>query len=184
MLRYLDTAKLDLWENILTTAKKKTSKKTSKRRSSTPINTPDNYVFGRPSEYNEDYPRKVYEACVKGECVTVASICVLLDICRETYHDWQRKYPKFSDAIKKGTEHRKLRMEQSGLNGMSRGKDFNAVPWLFLMKNMFPDEYRDKREIEVDDKNPSKKISPKFGFSMSESPDEVDKRGGDEVESD
>lgn len=145
------------------------------------INTPENYVFGRPSEYNRDYPRMVYEACKSGECLTIASICCLLDIDRDTYHNWCKSYPDFFHAIKKGTELRKNHMEKKGLNGMNRGKDFGAAPFIFLMKNIFPDEYKDKQEIKQEIEN--KNINLNLAFNTEEPPDELDERGGDSVES-
>lgn len=159
--------------------KKKATKKVTKKNS-TPINTPEKYVFGRPSKYDRSYPEKVYNACKSGECLTVASICCLLDIDRETYHEWGRKYPDFFGAIKKGLEYRKAHMEKMGLEGTQQGKQFNGAPWIFLMKNMFPDEYRERQEVKVEDETPKDKPQKRFAFDLSESPASVHKRGGDD----
>lgn len=113
-----------------------------------PINTPEEYRFGRPTKYSRDLPQKVFDACKSGECLTVASICVLLDIDRDTYYEWLNKFTDFSDSIKRGLEHRKAHMEKMALTGVS-GEKFNAAPWIFLMKNMFPDEYKDKHEQAI-----------------------------------
>lgn len=118
-----------------------------KEKSKKAINTPENYQFGRPTKYSRDMPEKVLQACMNGECLTIASICVLLDIDRDTYHEWINKFPDFSRSIKKGIEYRKKHMEQMALTGIT-GEKFNAAPWIFLMKNMFPDEYREKHEVE------------------------------------
>lgn len=147
--------------------KKKVAKKVTKKKSTKAINTPEKYVFGRPSEYKRDYPEKVFEACKSGTCLTVASICVLLEISRETYYDWCAKHEDFSDAINKGIEYRKHHMEQKGMTGMTMGKQFNAVPWLFLTKNMFPDEYKDKQEIEHGNKGDE---AFKFNFTLDKKP--------------
>lgn len=130
-------------------------------------NFPDKYSFGRPTEYCDTFPQKVYDACASGECLTLASICCMLEICRDTFYAWKKKYPNFSYAIKKGTEFRKQFMEEKGMNGMHQGKNFNAVPWLFLTKNMFPDEYRDRQEVNVGNKD---KDTFKFAFDLSEKP--------------
>ena len=162
--------------------KKKSVKKTTKKTGAalkktadellnskgTAINLPDNYVFGRPSEYSDAYPEKVYLACVSGECLTLASICCLLDICRDTLYDWKEKHPTFSYAIKKGTEYRKRNMEEKGMLGMNQGKSFNAIPWLFLTKNMFPDEYKERQEVEVGNKGDE---TFKFAFDLNDKPE-------------
>jgi len=119
----------------------------AKIRKTVAINTPENYDFGRPTKYTRDIPEKVLEACKKGECLTIASICVLLDIDRDTYMNWLVKFPDFSHSIKKGLEYRKNHMERMALTGIN-GEKFNAAPWIFLMKNMFPDEYREKHEVQ------------------------------------
>jgi len=168
-------------------AKKKATKKTTKKKvvkkkpihklppkeraeayAEKGVNTPSKYNFGRPSEYCDSYPEKVYDACVSGECKTIASICCLLDICRDTYKDWQAKHKHFSLAIKRGTEYRKKHMEDKGLVGMNAGKQFNAIPWLFLVKNMFPDEYKDRQEVEVGNKGDE---TFKFAFDLSDKPE-------------
>ena len=151
-------------------AKKKSKKKVVRKKAtkkSKAINTPEVYVFGRPSKYDRAYPEKVFLACKKGDVLTVASICVLLEISRETYYDWIAKYKDFSDSIKKGTEFRKHHMEQLGFKGMFMGKQFSAVPWLFLTKNMFPDEYKDRHEVALDPKD-IKKI---FAFDLKDKPE-------------
>ena len=159
--------------------KKPKKKAVVRKRRTAAVNTPEKYVFGRPTKYDRSYPEKVFNACKKGDCLTIASICVLLDIDRDTYLEWLIKFPDFTNAIKKGIEHRKNHMEKKGLLGISAGKSFNALPWFFLMKNMFPDEYKDKREVEVEDKDKEKTVNHKFSFDLSEDPDHLDARGGD-----
>ena len=152
--------------------KKKTSKVTGEQRASEyrekKKNNPEKYTFGRPTKYCESFPQKVYDACVSGECLTIASICCFLDIDRDTYYVWKEKHPHFSSAIKKGSEYRKQHMEKKGFNGITGGKDFNAVPWLFLTKNMFPDEYKDKHEVAVGNTE-----SKSFSFKLDVTPEEL-----------
>ena len=130
-------------------------------------NTPEEYRFGRPTEYNRDFPELIYNACVSGECLTLASICCKLEIARDTYYNWIEKYKDFSYAIKRGTEFRKHHMEEKGFKGINRGKDFNAIPWLFLTKNMFPDEYKDKQEIDLGNRDGE---PFNFAFDLSKKP--------------
>lgn len=119
----------------------------AKIRKTVAINTPEKTVTGRPTKFTNEMPSIVLEACKEGRCLTIASICVLLGIDRDTYYDWIAKFPTFSDAIKKGLEYRKNHMERMALTGIT-GEKFNAAPWIFLMKNMFPDEYREKHEVQ------------------------------------
>lgn len=151
------------------TVKKKTVRKKATKKSKPAINTPDNYVFGRPTKYKKEFGPEVLKRCMSGELITTASICCFLEISRDTFYEWLDKFEDFSDSIKKAKEYRMQTMEEHGLKGVWGGKAFNGVPWIFLMKNMFPEEYRDRHEIKhgnADDKD------FKFAFNLDEKPGE------------
>jgi len=153
--------------------KKKSVKKTApkkvrvKKVYDKAINTPEEYVFGRPTKYKRAYAQKVYDSCKAGETLTMASICCLLEIDKDTFYNWCKKYVDFSTSIKKGLVFRMEYMEKMGLSGIFQGKNFNAVPWIFLMKNMFPNDYRDRQEIKHGADDDIKKV---FNFKLDEKP--------------
>ena len=153
----------------MTVRKKKAPKKKATKKKKAAVNTPEKYIFGCPTKYKREYCDLVYQACKSGECLTIASICVMLEISRDTYYEWCSKYNDFSCAIKRGAEFRLNYMEQRGLKGMGMGKQFNAIPWLFLLKNMFPNLYSDKKEIELGNKE-DKEF--KFAFNLNDEPEE------------
>jgi len=174
--------------------KKATKKKTAKKKAVSKKATtkkvkqgpnagkdhPEGYVFGRPTKYKPEMCQQVITWSETNEVVTLADICCKLMIGHDTLIEWQKKHPDFSKALKIAEVHRMRYMEQAGLSGMNAGKNFNAVPWLFMTKNMFPKHYSDRKEIELS--GSEEKPVRTFAFNFSEKPEDVDKRGGDEVE--
>ena len=68
---------------------------------------------------------------------SVHHIATLLDISRETVYAWQKKYPEFSDTIKRWEEKRNALFFQLGRKDGA---------WIFLAKNWLG--MTDKQEIE------------------------------------
>lgn len=59
---------------------------------------------GRPSKYETNvkpHLQKIREWRKVG--ATIENICDALDIGKSSWHDYLKKYPEFSDAVKKGT---------------------------------------------------------------------------------
>lgn len=162
------------------TTKKKTTKKKTSVKKKTPLKKkqgpnkgklqPEGYVFGRPTKYKKEMCQQVVEVSKSGKCLTKASLCVELDIDLDTLAEWTKKHSDFSSAIKKSEVYRMKHMEEKGFNGITQGKSFNAVPWLFLTKNMFPKHYSDKKEIAVDATDSAKRS---FGFSLKDEADKI-----------
>ena len=67
----------------------------------TPRKDPANYLpRGRPSKYNKSMCNTVVECMNKG--YIVEEVCVELGIHRDTFNEWVKTYPDFSDSYKKG----------------------------------------------------------------------------------
>jgi len=78
---------------------------------------------------------------------SVHHIACLLDVSRETIYAWKKKYPEFSDTIKRWEEKRNaLFLELRNKNGA----------WIFLAKNWLG--MTDKQEITGDEQKPLKVI--------------------------
>jgi hypothetical protein len=82
---------------------------------------------------------------------TWTAIAATIGVARETLYDWMDKKPDFSDAMKQSRHMAQLWWEDT-LQGQSRGafEGGNATAAIFAMKNQFPDDYRDRREHQVD----------------------------------
>lgn len=64
-----------------------------------------------------------------------------------TLYDWKKKYPKISEALKKGKEVVDYEVENALLNKALCGDTTAQIFWL---KNRRPDKWRDKPEVPGD----------------------------------
>lgn len=102
---------------------------------------------GRPSTYKPEYCQVAIELGKEGK--TITAIANKIGVSRETLYSWMDYNPDFSDAIKLARQHAQEWWEETG-QGQSRGRfeGSNATAMIFMMKNQFPDDYRDRREID------------------------------------
>lgn len=130
---------------------------------------------GRPLVYNEQFHcHMVKQLCLLG--IIDEEICKIFGISIETFYEWKRIYPKFSEAIRNGKEVADTKVAQrlyeramgfeheseeikvmSG--GVGMGSYIERVPItkiyppdttaaIFWLKNRQPKQWRDKQEIE------------------------------------
>lgn len=72
-----------------------------------------------------------------------ASMC---NITGEILVSWVGTYPDFAFAKKQGIEKRRTALESiaiDAISGISKTNKFNAVAWMFVMKNAFPEEWKE-----------------------------------------
>ena len=102
---------------------------------------------GRPSKYDPQMVARVKELFSEG--ASKAEICLELDICFDTFQDYQTKYPEFLEAVKKGMQVSQGWWEMKGRKATMGGVDgFNATSFIFNMKNRFKEDWRDKQEVD------------------------------------
>ncbi len=102
---------------------------------------------GRPTKYKDDMPAKVLELFKEG--ASKAEICLRLDICFDTFQDYQEIHPKFSEAVKKGMQISQGWWEMKGRQAtVGEVEGFNATSFIFNMKNRFKEDWRDKQEVD------------------------------------
>ena len=102
---------------------------------------------GQPTKYRPEMCDKVIKAGKAGKSITaMANAC---GVHRETIYAWMETHPAFSDAINLARQYALEWWETSG-QGQTRGRyeGANATSMIFMMKNQFPDDYRDRREID------------------------------------
>jgi hypothetical protein len=61
---------------------------------------PPKKTGGRPTKYKPSYPSQAYEYCLLG--ATDAELADQFEVNVDTIHEWKKKYPEFSDSIKRG----------------------------------------------------------------------------------
>lgn len=102
---------------------------------------------GRPTKYRDSFPKLAFELFKEG--ASKAEICLELEIGFDAFQDYQEKYPEFSDAVKKGMQVSQGWWEKKGRIATMGGVDgFNAVSFIFNMKNRFKEDWKDKQEID------------------------------------
>ena len=66
----------------------------------------------------------------------------------ERIKDWTKKHPEFALAREIGDSFMRDKWEKIAQDTSSGDKKGNAATIIFALKNYFPDEYKDKRELE------------------------------------
>jgi hypothetical protein len=135
-------------------------------------NLPVPSIIGRPTDYRPEYCELLINHLAEG--LSFESFAAVVDTCKQTIYTWLEKFPEFSAARANGNEKSRLYWERLGrdhiLNSSIVGvasKSLNATVWIFNMKNRFPDEWRDKKEITGDIKT-----GPDLTGLMSEAADD------------
>ena len=116
---------------------------------------------GRPSEYKEEFNQIALDLMKEG--ASIVEVCAEIGISRETLYDWinpesPRFKPVFSDTIKSGIEYAQAWWEAQGRKATFNQTGFNATSYIFIMKNRFNKDYKDKHDI--DSKNTTTLIDP------------------------
>lgn len=111
----------------------------AKRRNNKPV--------GRPSVYRKEMCQRAVELGKEGK--TWTAIANHLGITRETIYAWIDTKPEFSYAMNLS---RAMAMEwwEKTLQGQALGEipGGSATAAIFAMKNQFPDDYKDRREVD------------------------------------
>lgn len=102
--------------------------------------------MGRPTKYDPAMCDQVIELGREG--FGKAEIAYELGVCRDTLDEWCRQHPSFSDAITRAREFSLGWWNKQGRAGVWGGKDFNAQAYSLQVRNRFPQDWRDKQEVE------------------------------------
>ena len=105
---------------------------------------PARRALGRPTKFNADTVAKICESIAEGLPFNYAA--ALAGISHETFHAWQRRYPKFREAIQeavaKGAEER-LKIIRTA----AKGGDWRACAW--WLEHVLPEHYA-KSRIQIE----------------------------------
>ena len=106
---------------------------------------------GRPSAYHEKYIHDVKEFLAEG--YSIAAFAGRIGVSRSTVYKWAEDHEDFSDALKIGQAMSALWWEDKARHLAMTGEG-NASMLIFGLKNRVADEWRDKREVEVEASQP------------------------------
>ena len=105
--------------------------------------------MGAPTKYDPKFCDTVIEYGKQG--LSKAQMAARLEVHRETLNNWADAHPDFFDAIKKATDLAQDLWEQrfaKGALGEDEGQQMNPTMMIFLMKNRFPADWREKQTTE------------------------------------
>lgn len=105
---------------------------------------------GAPTKYDPEYCKSVIEYGKQG--LSKAQMAAKLEVHRDTIHEWEKQHKEFSDAIKKAVTFAQSiweeRFAKGALGDGEEGQQMNPTMMIFLMKNRFPDDWREKNVQE------------------------------------
>ena len=105
----------------------------------------DKKPFGRPSKYDPKFCDMIIEHMSEG--ASMASFAAEIEVARSTINKWGEDHPDFSEAISIAKSKCAAWWEKAARSG-ALGSTVSASIIIFGLKNMAPDDWRDKQEIE------------------------------------
>lgn len=96
---------------------------------------------GRPTLFKKDMLKEAY-ALSQVFCATYHDLARYWGVSHSTVSRWVQRNPEFCTAIEKGREVSKVGLVTSLIQ---QGKKGNLGAIIFTLTNMFPDEWRDRR---------------------------------------
>ena len=110
----------------------------------------DKNPIGAPTKYDPSFCDTVIILGKQG--LSKAQMAARLDVHRDTLHQWEQTHPEFSDAIKKAVGFAQDLWEErfalGALGANEDGQQMNPTMMIFLMKNRFPADWREKQTTE------------------------------------
>jgi hypothetical protein len=111
------------------------------------------YVFGRPTKYTEEYCQLLIDHMAEG--LSFEAFAGKVSTTKKTLYNWCESYPDFLHAKEIGTEKCRIFWEELGRDHVvSRtipgveSTALNTGVYVFNMKNRFPEEWKDKKEVD------------------------------------
>lgn len=106
---------------------------------------------GRYGEYRDEYCEELIEHMTNG--YSIESFAGVVNVCRTTLYNWFKDNEDFAEAKDIGMMKSLFYWETLGIKGV-RGdlQFFKGSPYVFMVKNRFPDLFKDRKEIDVSSK--------------------------------
>lgn len=114
--------------------------------------------MARPTEYNPEYCQRVIELGRAGKSVT--QMASALDVHKDTVYEWAKKHEEFSDALSRARQESQTWWEDQGQMGLTADR-FQPSLWAKQVSCRFPDDYRDKQDLNVGGQNGTNPVETK-----------------------
>jgi len=129
---------------------------------------------GRPTKYDPAFCARVIECGREG--MGKLEMSAELGISHQAFLNYQSQHPEFMEAVKEAVAQSQAWWEKNGRIATFGGCDgFNATSYIFQMKNRFPQDWRDKRELNHESADGT--MSPKRDLTEAEIIEEMKRRG-------
>ena len=102
--------------------------------------------MARPSSYAPTFCDRVVELARDG--LGRIEIAVALGVTRQTLLNWEKEFPEFLDATTRAAEISGAWWAEQGRKGIWAGPAFNANAYRLQVMNRFPDDWREKQEVQ------------------------------------
>lgn len=103
--------------------------------------------MARPTDYDPAFCEQVIEFGKEG--CSKAEMAAYLGVVRQTLDNWCDAHPEFMDAVKEALSFSQAWWEKQGrIATFGATPNFNATAFIFNMKNRFPNDWRDKQEVD------------------------------------
>lgn len=98
---------------------------------------------GQPTKYTPEIVIRTKELLELG--LNYQDICDSIGISAETFSQWRKKYPEYSEVVRIAN----AKVKEIALKSIRVGemRDWKAAAW--RLERRWPDEYKDKKELEI-----------------------------------
>lgn len=100
----------------------------------------------RPTEYDPSYCERVIEMGAEGK--SVVEIAYELGHGKTTLYRWREEHPEFRAALTRAKEAEQVWWEKKGRENLEKPV-FQASMWSRSMAARFPDDWREKQDIDL-----------------------------------
>jgi hypothetical protein len=148
--------------------KKKKSKKKSKKKP------------GQPSSYDPIYCQMLIDHRARGHSFKSFAAKCNPPVCPKTLYNWKDEHPEFLRAMEIAYPMALLYWEERAINGlhnetiksddgMTVTRSVNAQVLKLMVMNLFPDDFRDRKELSGDKERPIEvKVQDDMGKQVEE----------------
>ena len=102
---------------------------------------------GRPTKYDPAFCERVIEMGKLG--ASKVEMACKLGVSRSIFDIWEHQHQDFLEAVKEAVAYSQAWWEEKGRTATFGGVDnFNATSFIFNMKNRFPGDWKDNRQLD------------------------------------
>lgn len=105
----------------------------------------DKRPVGSPSKYRPEYCEALVKMMARGKSAT--SFAASIGVSRSTIQNWTKEHPEFLVAVERGKAAAASWWEDRIIDIAQNGGG-NATCAIFGVKNMAPDDWKDKQEVD------------------------------------